>query len=68
MLIWLFFACSSTEKDTILDEDSVAQDNDGDGLIDSEDDDEFGDPREYATKVAVKKIAQDILNEIMTSW
>ena len=43
-------------------------DNDGDGLIDSEDEDEFGDPREYATKVAVKKIAQDILNEIMTSW
>ena len=43
-------------------------DNDGDGLVDSEDEDEFGDPREYATKVAVKKIAQDILNEIMTSW
>ena len=43
-------------------------DEDGDGLIDSEDEDEFGDPREYATKVAVKKIAQDILNEIMTSW
>tara|TARA_B110000438_G_C15744808_1_gene620202 strand:- start:25 stop:576 length:552 start_codon:yes stop_codon:yes gene_type:complete len=43
-------------------------DNDGDGLIDSEDEDEFGDPREYATQVAVKKIAQDVLNEIMTSW
>ena len=43
-------------------------DNDGDGLVDSEDEDEYGDPREFATKVAVKKIAQDILNEIMTSW
>ena len=43
-------------------------DNDGDGLIDSEDDNEFGDPREFATSVAVNKIAEDILNEIMTSW
>ena len=43
-------------------------DNDGDGLIDGEDDDEFGDPREFATSVAVKKIAEDVLNEIMTSW
>ena len=43
-------------------------DNDGDGLVDSEDEDEYGDPREFATKVAVKKIAQDILHEIMTSW
>ena len=47
---------------------SDAIDNDGDGLIDSEDEDEFGDPREFATKVAVEKIAQDVLNEIMTSW
>ena len=43
-------------------------DNDGDGLIDSEDNDEFGDPREFATTVAVNKIAEDVLNEIMTSW
>ena len=43
-------------------------DNDGDGLIDSEDDNEFGDPREFATSVAVNKIAEDVLNEIMTSW
>ena len=45
-----------------------AIDNDGDGLIDSEDSDEFGDPRRFASKVAITKIAQDILNEIMTSW
>ena len=43
-------------------------DNDGDGLIDGEDDNEFGDPREFATSVAVNKIAEDVLNEIMTSW
>jgi hypothetical protein len=43
-------------------------DNDGDGMIDGEDNDEFGDPREFATAVAVTKIAEDVLNEIMTSW
>ena len=43
-------------------------DNDGDGLLDGEDNDEFGDPREFATSVAVIKIAEDVLNEIMTSW
>ena len=47
---------------------SDAIDNDGDGLIDGEDNDEFGDPREFATIVAVTKIAEDVLNEIMTSW
>ncbi len=43
-------------------------DNDGDGLIDDEDPDEIGDARTFATKVAVGKIAQDILNDILTTW
>ena len=43
-------------------------DNDNDGKIDAEDDDEFGEPRAFATKVAVRKIAEDILNDIMTTW
>lgn len=43
-------------------------DNDNDGLTDSEDEDEFGDPRNFALKIAVKKISEDILNEILTSW
>lgn len=43
-------------------------DNDGDGLIDGDDEDEFGDPRSFATRVAVIKIAEDVLNDIMTSW
>jgi len=43
-------------------------DNDGDGLIDGEDNDEFGEPRAFATKVAVRKIAEDILNDIMSTW
>ena len=43
-------------------------DNDNDGKIDDEDDDEFGEPRSFATKVAVRKISEDILNDIMTTW
>ena len=36
--------------------------------LDSEDDDEFGEPRLFASKIAVKKIAEDIINDIMTMW
>jgi len=43
-------------------------DNDGDGAIDEDDIDEIGDPREFATRVAVEKIAEDVLNDILTSW
>ena len=43
-------------------------DNDNDGLIDGNDNNEYGDPREFATTTAVNKIAEDVLNEIMTSW
>ena len=43
-------------------------DNDNDGKIDSEDDNEFGEPRSFAAKVATNKIAEDILNDIMTTW
>ena len=43
-------------------------DNDNDGKIDNDDDNEFGEPRAFATKVAVRKIAEDILNDIMTTW
>lgn len=43
-------------------------DNDSDGKIDDQDDDESGEPREFATRVAMSKIAEDILNDIMTTW
>ena len=43
-------------------------DNDNDGKIDSEDDNEFGEPRSFAAQVAIDKIAEDILNDIMTTW
>ena len=39
-----------------------------DGKIDTDDDDEFGEPRSFATKVAMQKIAEDIINDIMTTW
>jgi len=43
-------------------------DNDNDGKIDNDDDDEFGEPRSFAARVAINKIAEDILNDIMTTW
>lgn len=43
-------------------------DNDGDGLIDADDPDEFGDPRTFAKNAAVDKIAEDVMNDILTSW
>ena len=47
--------CSARERKSLL-------------LFNDEDDDEFGEPRAFATKVAVRKIAEDILNDIMTTW
>ena len=41
-------------------------DNDNDGEVDEED--EFGDPREFALRVAVQKISEDILNEVVSTW
>ena len=43
-------------------------DNDNDGKIDDSDDDEFGEPRTFAAGVAMKKISEDIINDIMTTW
>ncbi len=43
-------------------------DNDGDGVMDEDDSDEVGDARTFATKVAVEKIAQDIINDILSDW
>ena len=41
-------------------------DNDRDGQIDE--DDEFGDPREFALRSAIRKISEDILNEVVSTW
>ncbi len=43
-------------------------DNDGDNLVDGDDQDEVGDPRTYSTQIAVELIAEDIINDIMSAW
>ena len=43
-------------------------DNDGDNLIDADDSDEFGSPRESALNIAVRRLSEDIVNEITSTW
>ena len=43
-------------------------DNDLDGLIDIEDNDEYGIPREGALRIAKEKISKRIINEITSTW
>jgi len=50
------------------DPSSDGIDNDNDGLIDSNDSDEFGDSRELAINVAINKIAVDIVNTVLSTW
>ena len=51
-----------------LDISSDGIDNDGDGLIDSEDSDENGVPRDSAKLIAANKIAESILSQITSTW
>ena len=53
---------------TGLDISNDLIDNDGDGLIDSEDDNEFGSPRESAVRLAMQKLSDDIINQITSTW
>jgi len=43
-------------------------DNDGDGLVDADDEDEFGSPRESALEVAIRKLGEDIISEVTSTW
>ena len=43
-------------------------DNDLDGLIDDQDEDEYGTPREGATRIALEKISKRIINELTSTW
>ena len=43
-------------------------DNDGDNLIDGEDSDESGSPRESAMDISVRRLTEDIVNEITNTW
>ena len=43
-------------------------DNDLDGLIDEQDDDEYGIPREGALRITMEKISKRIINELTSTW
>ena len=51
-----------------LDISNDGIDNDGDGLIDSEDGDENGAPRDSAKLIAANKIAESILSKMTSTW
>tara|TARA_Y100000996_G_scaffold135892_1_gene103258 strand:+ start:2903 stop:3487 length:585 start_codon:yes stop_codon:yes gene_type:complete len=57
-------AIYGTESDINID----GIDNDGDNLIDGNDSDEFGPPREGAIRIAIEKISREILNQITSTW
>ena len=43
-------------------------DNDGDGFTDGNDSDESGSPRESALDISVRRLTEDIVNEITNTW
>ena len=43
-------------------------DNDLDGLIDAEDSDEYGTPKEGAMRIAIDKVSKRIINELTSTW
>jgi len=51
-----------------LDIGSDLLDNDLDGLIDAEDSDEYGTPKEGAMRIAIDKVSRRIINEITSTW
>ena len=50
------------------DPSSDGIDNDNYGILDENDDDEFGDSRELAINIAINKIASDVVNSILSTW
>ena len=50
------------------DPSSDGIDNDNDGILDENDDDEFGDSRDLAINIAINKIASDVVNSILSTW
>jgi hypothetical protein len=43
-------------------------DNDLDGLIDEDDSDEYGTPKEGAMRIAIDKVSKRIINELTSTW
>ena len=78
-MIW----SNSSTSDTILDKPFVEWamydnsgldigsdgiDNDGDGLFDAEDSDEYGSSREAALRIIADNIANSIIEELISNW
>ena len=60
------FGVYSTNSSNDIFNDGI--DNDQDGLIDDDDDDEFGPPRDSALKIASKKMSENIVSNITSTW
>tara|TARA_Y100001970_G_C14143733_1_gene808651 strand:+ start:50 stop:631 length:582 start_codon:yes stop_codon:yes gene_type:complete len=60
------FGIYSTNNGNDISADGL--DNDQDGLIDSDDSDEYGPPRETALKIASKKLSENIIANITSTW
>ena len=60
------FGIYSTNSGNDISNDGL--DNDQDGLIDSDDSDEYGPPRESALKIASKKLSENIIANITSTW
>ena len=60
------FGIYSTSSGNDISVDGI--DNDQDGLTDNEDNDEFGPPRESALKIASKKLSENIIANITSTW
>ena len=78
-IIWL----NNSENDIILDKDftewamydnsgldigSDGIDNDADGLVDTEDSDEYGSSREAALRIVANSITNRIIEELISNW
>ena len=59
------FGIYATNSNNDIADDGI--DNDQDGLIDSDDDDEFGPPRDSALKIASKKMSENIIANITST-
>ena len=60
------FGIYSTNSGNDISTDGL--DNDQDGLTDNEDNDEYGPPRESALKIASKKLSENIVSNITSTW
>ena len=60
------FGIYSTNSGNDISSDGL--DNDQDGLTDNEDNDEYGPPRESALKIASKKLSENIIASITSTW